>query len=121
MRDLTTASSTLPLWQVKLALAQNSNLLSTETLLAVKDEAVSVLNGLEKDLSGLVKDFLAGENFNFCNSSIGMQLGGYVTFYNIPFGVTVNNMDQLFELAVKLEASDYSFESINKILQILGI
>lgn len=124
---MSTASNTLPLWQVKLALTQtlkyrlNSNLLSIETLLTLRDEAVSVLDGLEGNLCGLVKSYLAGE-FNFCNDSeLGAKLSSFVTFYSIPFGVKVNNMDKLLQLAVKLEENKFSSESISKIMRILGI
>lgn len=121
------ATNTLQLWQVKLALVQSlrfkvaSNLLSSETLLALKHNVVSLLNGLEKDLSGSLKAYLAGNNLNIGNETLSMQMANYVTFYNIPYGVNVDNMDQLLELAVKLEASGYSSESCNKILLILGI
>lgn len=98
-----------------------SNLLSSETLMALKHQAISILNSLEKDLSILVKNYMSATNFNFCNDAISMQLSSYVTFYSIPFGVNVSNLDQLFELAVKLESSGYSPESISKILQILGM
>lgn len=127
VRDLTNTSSTLQLWQLKLALAQGlrfkvvSNLLSSETLLALKYEAISILNSLEKDLSTSVKAYLSGENFSFCNDSLGTQLSTYVTFYNIPFGVKVSNLDQVFQLAIRLESSGYSSESISKILHILGV
>lgn len=127
MRDLATASNTLPLWQVKLALTQilkyqlNSNLLSMETLLTLRNEAVSVLDGFEGSVSGLVKSYLAGE-FNFSSDSVlGAKLSSFVTFYSIPFGVKVNNMDEVLQLAVKLEENKFPSESISKILRILGI
>lgn len=127
VRDLMVSRSTLQLWQLKLALAQSSNnkltsnLLSAETLLALKHEAISVFDGFEKDLSSLVKSYLSGENFHFCNDVIGMQLSHYVLFYNLPFGINVNNLDELFDFAVRLESNGYSSESISKILQILGV
>lgn len=126
MRDLTVAPSTLQLWQLKLALAavlrfkSSSNLLSSETLLALKHEAISTFNELEESLSGAVQTYLSAPNFS-CHSSIIKQVSAYVTFYDIPFGIAVNSVDQLLELSLRLQSSGCSPESVAKIMHILGI
>lgn len=113
------------MWQLKLALAEVlwyksfRNLLSSETLLALKYEAISILDNLDKDLSTSVRTYLSGVNFSY--GDIGRQVSAFVTFYDIPFGVSVSTLDQLLELCVQLQSSGYSSESINKIMHVLGM
>lgn len=120
------APSTLQLWQLKLAFAEvlryksSTNLLSSETLLALKYEAISILDNLEKNLCTLVRAYLSGANLNCC-SDIGRQVSAFVTFYDIPFSVNVSTLDQLLEVCVRLQSSGYSSESISKIIHVLGM
>lgn len=128
VKDLTVAPNSYQLWQLKLAFADtlshklSCNLLSPETVLALKQEAVSVLDKVEKDISAEVKSYLSGINFNkCCDDIVARQVNNYVTFYNIPFGIAVNTIDEVLDLCVKLQTYGCSSESISKIMHILGM
>lgn len=126
VRDLTFTPSTLQLWQLKLACAQVlnsksfSNLLTSDTLLALKQEAVTILDSWEDSLNGFLKEYVAEGTLN-CHKDVASKLSAYLTFYDIPFAVNVHNFDRLLQAAVNLQSKGCTYESISKVLHLSGV
>ncbi|KAJ8932971.1 hypothetical protein NQ314_014302 [Rhamnusium bicolor] len=122
--ELDSSPSTFNIWQLKLITEQVlsrcriSNLLSKEIMLALQQEVVGIFDNWEGNLKHLLQKFLLGNNFTKgVDILLLKKLAVYVTFYDFPHNSSSICKGEFLEMFVKLQSSNFSTETIKKILK----
>ncbi|KAL1501054.1 hypothetical protein ABEB36_006453 [Hypothenemus hampei] len=111
----------LDLWQLKIIFqltiaSSGTELISKETVLALHQEVVLLLESQEERLKHSLKNFLTGQEFN----SGDTQLAAYVTFFETPTDLSMlcNDRMDVLERALYLKSSISNLEIQARILRI---
>ncbi|CAH0559464.1 unnamed protein product [Brassicogethes aeneus] len=126
VEDLAKNPSTNNIWQLKIIRKQTfmktmlCNLISKEALISVQQEIFDIFGEWEKTMGHQLNTYLLGGDVFSESLEMQNKLANYVILYDIPYNFELKN-GELLEVMSKLQSSNFSSETVSKLIKIIQL